>query len=265
MDEPSVERLSVHLDRSDLFTVTILDDSKDFSVRLGESHLVKDRHGHDILRISRRICVDTHCVEHIPCRSLAGIVHSGIRKAFLAHSVIILHKDVQDALALLLLADEVVCIRKMTSRLVSMAILAKEACNILSLNAAPWLREEGVKLRLNNFLGRVHIYDFLHVMHREEKKIPCIRLAPHMMEIRIIRIEIPYPTTVRRASLVESVLRIEDILVVLRLFDQLLIIFLIAYELSNKSCRIVVVCIFKHLLCSAFEFDVKSGSGRILI
>ena len=36
----------------------------------------------------------------------------------------------------------------MTSRLVSMAILAKEACNILSLNAAPWLREEGVKVRI---------------------------------------------------------------------------------------------------------------------
>ena len=67
---------------------------------------------------------------------------------------------------------------------------------------------------ISYFSTQEDINYFLNIMHRIEKKIPSICLTPHMLEIRIVRIEAPDPAAVIHSSSEEAGRRVENIFII---------------------------------------------------
>ena len=128
-----------------------------------------------------------------------------------------------------------------------MAVVAKEAGQILHLIASPGLSEQGIQLGLDCRLRRIHGYHSLTVVRRVEKIVPGIGLSVHILEIRIERVKVPDPGTVSNPSPEESGGRVEYILPVTGMLHHQPVTWPVTHRPGHLCHCIVVVGILQSL------------------
>lgn len=158
-----------------------------------------------------------------------------------SHIVELVHDGVEDGLGFGLFSYEIICIWDAVARLVPVAIVADECCQVLYLVASPWLREQRVELGFHRLFARIETEHALYVMRRIEEVVPCVGLPVHVLEIRIIRVELLDPAPVGDTSAVESGRRVEHILVVLRMVHEQTVVVHIPQLLGYEGGGVVVV------------------------
>ena len=236
-----------------------------------QDDLIKQRPADQVFRVGGRPGLKTDGGKHIPGGHFAGVVHSGIGQMFRTHIVEAVQHGIDDPLTLFGLADKRIDKGQMMPGLVAVAILPDEAGHIFDLVAPPGFGEKGIQLLFNDrapaFRLPFHLIkreQALNIVGRIEEQVPGIGFAPHVLEVRIVRVKILQPFSGVVAAAIETGGDIKNIPIILALAHQTRMVRGISDGEGDLGHGIVVVSIFQRFLRAGFVFFPERNADSLI-